>query len=97
MVAGYGKAFSMNVCVWAREAARARASDDGCSVAHSKEAFFGECDVIALHMRLVEATRGIVTAADLGCMKATVLLVNTSHVGIACTSFGCPLLSARVA
>jgi D-3-phosphoglycerate dehydrogenase len=82
VVAGYGKAFGMNVCVWAREAARARAREDGYAVARSKEAFFGECDVISLHMRLVEATRGIVTAADLGRMKPTALLVNTSRAGL---------------
>jgi len=82
VVAGYGKAFGMRVCVWAREAARARAREDGYDVARSKDAFFGECDVISLHMRLVEATRGIVTAADLGRMKPTSLLVNTSRAGL---------------
>jgi D-3-phosphoglycerate dehydrogenase / 2-oxoglutarate reductase len=82
VVAGYGKAFGMKVCVWAREAARARAREDGYAVAWSKEEFFGECDVISLHMRLVEATRGIVTAADLGRMKPTALLVNTSRAGL---------------
>jgi D-3-phosphoglycerate dehydrogenase len=82
VVAGYGQAFGMDVRVWAREAARARAREDGYGVAWSKEAFFGECDVISLHMRLVEATRGIVTAADLGCMKPTALLVNTSRAGL---------------
>jgi D-3-phosphoglycerate dehydrogenase / 2-oxoglutarate reductase len=82
VVAGYGNAFGMNVCVWAREAARARARDDGYRVADSKEAFFAECDVVSLHMRLVESTRGIVTAADLARMKATALLVNTSRAGL---------------
>jgi D-3-phosphoglycerate dehydrogenase len=82
VVAGYGKAFGMNVSVWAREAARAQAREDGYDVAQSKDAFFGECDVISLHLRLVEATRGIVTAADLGRMKPTALLVNTSRAGL---------------
>jgi D-3-phosphoglycerate dehydrogenase len=82
VVAGYGKAFGMKVCIWAREDAGARAREDGYSVAGSKESFFGECDVISLHMRLVEATRGIVTAADLGRMKTTALLVNTSRAGL---------------
>jgi len=82
VVAGYGKAFGMNVCVWAREATRAEAREDGYEVARSKEAFFGDCDIISLHMRLVEATRGIVTAADLGRMKPTALLVNTSRAGL---------------
>jgi D-3-phosphoglycerate dehydrogenase / 2-oxoglutarate reductase len=81
-VAGYGKAFGMNVLVWAREDSRARARADGYATASSKEAFFKSCDVLSLHMRLVEATRGIVTASDLARMKATGLLVNTSRAGL---------------
>jgi D-3-phosphoglycerate dehydrogenase len=79
VVAGYGKAFGMNVLVWAREGSLERARRDGYPVAASKEAFFSACDVISLHMRLVEATRGIVTADDLARMKPTALLVNTSR------------------
>ena len=77
VVAGYGKAFGMKVLVWAREASLAIARADGYSAARSKEAFFDACDVISLHMRLVDATRGIVTAADLARMKPTALIVNT--------------------
>jgi D-3-phosphoglycerate dehydrogenase len=79
VVAGYGKAFGMNVSVWAREQSLAQARTDGYAPARGKEAFFEDCDVISLHMRLVEATRGIVTAADLARMKPTALLVNTSR------------------
>ena len=79
VVAGYGKAFGMKVLVWAREDSLKRARSDGHAVASSKEAFFAECDVISLHMRLVEGTRGIVTAGDLARMKATAVLVNTSR------------------
>lgn len=79
VVAGYGKAFGMKVLVWAREASQARARADGHAVATSKEAFFRECDVITLHLRLLEATRGIVTAQDLEQMKPTALIVNTSR------------------
>src|SRR6266536_1512349 len=78
-VAGYGQAFGMNVWVWARSSSRERARGDGYTVAPSKEAFFSECDVLSLHLRLVEATRGIVTAGDLARMKPTALLVNTSR------------------
>jgi D-3-phosphoglycerate dehydrogenase len=71
VVAGYGRAFGMDLVGWASEASRVRASADDLAVAASKEAFLVECDVISLHMRLVEATRGIVTAADLARMKPT--------------------------
>lgn len=81
-VAGYGKAFGMRVVAWGREAAQAKAVADGYVAAKSKEAFFGECDVITLHMRLVDATRGIVSAADLAQMKPTALFVNTSRAGL---------------
>jgi D-3-phosphoglycerate dehydrogenase len=82
VVAGYGKAFGMNVLVWAREGSLNQAQSDGYAVASSKDAFFSACDVISLHMRLVEATRGIVTARDLARMKPTALLVNTSRAGL---------------
>jgi D-3-phosphoglycerate dehydrogenase / 2-oxoglutarate reductase len=79
VVAGYGRAFGMNVLVWARPPSLAAARTDGYAAAASKEAFFAECDVISLHMRLVPATRHIVTAADLARMKPTALVVNTSR------------------
>ncbi len=82
VVAGWGKAFGMQVVVWARQASLAKAGADGYTAARSKEAFFEECDVISLHMRLVEATRGIVTAGDLARMKTTALIVNTSRAGL---------------
>ena len=78
-VASYGRAFGMNVVVWARPNSLVRAKADGHLVAPSKSAFFERCDVLSLHMRLVEATRGIVTADDLRCMKPTALIVNTSR------------------
>ncbi|MCC7186402.1 MAG: D-2-hydroxyacid dehydrogenase family protein, partial [Acidobacteria bacterium] len=78
-VAGYGKAFGMKVLVWAREASLQRARQDGYVVAQSKRAFFESCDVLSLHLRLVNETRGIVTRSDLACMKPTAVLVNTSR------------------
>jgi D-3-phosphoglycerate dehydrogenase len=79
VVAGYGKAFGMNVQVWAREASRAEAVADGYAVAQSKDIFFETCDVLSLHLRLVEATRGLVSASDLALMKPTAVFVNTSR------------------
>jgi D-3-phosphoglycerate dehydrogenase len=82
VVAGYAKAFGMKVLVWAREPAMARARADGHETATSKEAFFETCDFISLHMRLVDATRGMVKAEDLARMKPTATLVNTSRAGL---------------
>jgi D-3-phosphoglycerate dehydrogenase len=79
VVAGYGRAFGMNILVWARPDTLEKARADGHATAPSKEQFFADCDVVSLHMRLVPATRHIVTAADLARMKPTALLVNTSR------------------
>jgi D-3-phosphoglycerate dehydrogenase len=79
VVAGYGKAFGMKVLVWAREKALAKARADGYETAANKAELFEQCDVLSLHMRLVDATRGIVKAEDLARMKPTALLVNTSR------------------
>jgi D-3-phosphoglycerate dehydrogenase len=78
-VAAYGKAFGMNVVVWARPQSMVHARAEGYLVAPSKLAFFERCDVLTLHMRLVDATRGIVTFDDLRRMKPTSLIVNTSR------------------
>jgi D-3-phosphoglycerate dehydrogenase len=78
-VASYGKAFGMNVVVWARPQSLVRAKAEGHLAAPSKMVFFERCDVLSLHMRLVDATRGIVTADDLRRMKPTSLIVNTSR------------------
>ena len=82
VVAGYGRAFGMDVRVWASEASRTRARNQGWSVAPDRESFLSTCDIISLHMRLVPATRGIISAADLASMKPTALLVNTSRAGL---------------
>lgn len=81
-VAGYGRAFGMHVLVWAREASRAAAREEGFVVADSKQDFFAGCDVLSLHMRLVPETRGIVGPQDLALMKPSALIVNTSRSGL---------------
>jgi D-3-phosphoglycerate dehydrogenase len=82
VVAGYGKAFGMKVLAWGREGSLQKAAADGVTVPPSRQAFFAEADVVSLHVRLVPATRGLVTASDLAGMKPTALLVNTSRAGL---------------
>ena len=79
LLAGYGKAFGMKVLIWGREHSQAAAREDGVDVAESREALFEQSDVLSLHLRLNDETRGIVTAADLMRMKPTALFVNTSR------------------
>jgi len=79
MVAGYGKAFGMQVMVWGSETSRAAAVGDGFQAAPSREAFFEQADVLSLHLRLNAATRGIVIRDDLARMKRDALFVNTSR------------------
>jgi D-3-phosphoglycerate dehydrogenase len=86
MVAGYGKAFGMQILVWGSETSRAAAVADGFQAASTREAFFEQADVLSLHLRLNPATRGIVTAEDLGRMKADALFVNTSRAELVAES-----------
>jgi D-3-phosphoglycerate dehydrogenase len=81
-VAGYGRAFGMNVLVWSSETSLDRARQDGHAVAASKQDLFRRSDVLSLHLRLYPSTRGVVTAADLAEMKPTAILVNTSRAGL---------------
>jgi D-3-phosphoglycerate dehydrogenase len=79
LLAGYGKAFGMQILVWGSEASRQAAQADGYGAAATREAFFAQADVLSLHLRLADATRGLVTAADLARMKPDALFVNTSR------------------
>jgi D-3-phosphoglycerate dehydrogenase len=79
LLAGYGKAFGMRVLLWGSEASRALAVEHGFEAAASREEFFTQSDILSLHLRLNDSTRGIVTLADLQVMKTTALLVNTSR------------------
>ncbi len=78
-VAGYGKAFGLKILAWGREASLDRARAEGFEAAASREAFFEQSDIVTLHIRLTDATRGLVTATDLARMKPTSLIVNTSR------------------
>lgn len=81
-VAGYAQAFGMNVVWWGSEAGRERALADGQTVAASRQAFFAECDVVSVHVRLKPETRGLITADDLSAMRPGALFVNTSRAAL---------------
>ena len=82
MVAGVGRAFGARVICWGREGSTTRAIEAGYEVAASRESFFGQSDIVSLHLPLNKETRGIVTRKDLGLMKPTALIVNTSRAGL---------------
>ncbi len=79
LLAGYAKVFGMTVMVWGSDRSRAAAEADGYLAAPSRDAFFAQADVLSLHLRLADGTRGIVTAEDLARMKPDALFVNTSR------------------
>ncbi len=79
LVAGYGRAFGMAVQVWGSERSRALAVADGLLACDSRTALFETSDVLSLHLRLHDDTRGIVTMEDLSLMRPTALFVNTSR------------------
>ena len=82
VVAGYGRAFGMDVLAWSNPDSLDRARADGVIPARDRRELFVECDVVSLHLRLVPATRSIVTAADLARMRPDALIVNTSRAGL---------------
>ncbi|MBS0658807.1 MAG: D-2-hydroxyacid dehydrogenase family protein [Verrucomicrobia bacterium] len=94
LVAGYGKAFGMDVWVWGREGSTGLARRDGIPTAPSREAFWSESDVVSVHLRLTPETRGIVTAADLGAMRTDAVFVNTSRAELVAEGALCAALQA---
>ncbi|WP_323005030.1 D-2-hydroxyacid dehydrogenase family protein [Pseudorhodobacter sp.] len=81
-VAGYARAFGMEVVWWGSDAGRARAVAAGETLAESRAAFFADSDFISLHVRLKPETQGIITLADLGRMKQSASFINTSRAGL---------------
>ena len=81
-VADFGLAFEMKVAVWSSEQTREKARADGFTVPATRAEFFETCDVISLHVRLYPTTKGCITADDLGRMKPSALIVNTSRAGL---------------
>lgn len=82
VVAGYGRAFGMQLLWWGSEAGRARAQAAGEAVAPDRAAFFAGADVISLHVRLTPQTRGIITAQDFAAMQPGAVFVNTARAAL---------------
>ncbi|KPN05805.1 D-2-hydroxyacid dehydrogenase family protein [Xanthomonas arboricola] len=78
-VAGFGRAFGMQVLVWGGEASCAQAARDGFDIAASRQDLFERSDVLSLHRRLTAQTRHQINAQDLAWMRPDALLVNTSR------------------
>jgi phosphoglycerate dehydrogenase-like enzyme len=77
-VARVGAAFGMKVIAWSQNLTAARAVDVGATLV-SKHEVFQSADVVSIHLVLSDRTRGLVGAAELGLMKPTARLINTSR------------------
>jgi phosphoglycerate dehydrogenase-like enzyme len=77
-VAGFGKTFGMKVIAWSQNLTTDRAAECGAERV-DKDELFRRADVLCVHLKLGERTRGLVGARELGLMKNTAYLVNTSR------------------
>jgi phosphoglycerate dehydrogenase-like enzyme len=77
-IAGYGKAFGMDVVAWSQNLTPERAAEAGARYV-SKEELFASADFISIHVVLSERTRKLIGAADFARMKPSAILVNTSR------------------
>jgi D-3-phosphoglycerate dehydrogenase / 2-oxoglutarate reductase len=79
LVAEGGRGLGMDILVWGQKSSLAKAAAAGYVPATSKRGLFERSDVLSLHVRLTQETRGLVGAEDLARMKPTALLVNTAR------------------
>lgn len=77
-VATVGKAFQMNVIAWSQNLTAERATSLGARLV-SKDELLAQADVVSIHLVLSERTRGLLGARELGLMKPTAYLINTSR------------------
>ncbi len=81
-MAGFGKAFGMNVIAWSANLTEQRCHDVGVRLADSLDALLHESDFVTIHTRLSDRTRGLIGARELGLMKRDAILVNSSRAAI---------------
>lgn len=77
-IAGYGKAFGMEVVAWSQNLTPERAAKAGAKYV-SKEELFATADFVSMHVVLSDRTRKLIGAADFARMKPTAIFVNTSR------------------
>jgi phosphoglycerate dehydrogenase-like enzyme len=77
-VAKIGNAFGMRVIAWSQNLTNERAAEVGAALV-SKDELFRDADIVSIHLVLSGRTRGLVGAAELGLMKPTARLINTSR------------------
>ena len=82
VLAHYGTAFGMSVLAFGGAGSLERAAADGIEAARSQRDLFARADVLTVHLRLVAATRGIVTRDDLSAMSRSSTFVNASRAGL---------------
>jgi phosphoglycerate dehydrogenase-like enzyme len=78
-VARVGKAFEMDVIAWSQNLTAERAAAVGATLAGSRDELLARADVVTIHLVLSDRTRGLVGARELGLMRPTAYLVNTSR------------------
>jgi D-3-phosphoglycerate dehydrogenase len=73
-----GKAFGMKTIAWSQNLTPEKAQAGGAELV-TKEDLFRSADVVTIHLVLSDRSRGLVGAKELGLMKKTSYLVNTSR------------------
>lgn len=77
-VAGYGRAFGMEIVAWSPNLDETRAAEHGAGLVGKNELFETSL-AVSIHLVLSERSRGLVGAADLARMPDGAILVNTSR------------------
>ncbi|MGV6874067.1 D-2-hydroxyacid dehydrogenase family protein [Pseudochelatococcus sp. B33] len=78
-VAGYGKAFGMNVVAWSRSNTAEKSAELGIGLSPSLDDLLGACDIVSLHLPLTQQTTGLIGRREIGLMKDGAVLLNTSR------------------
>jgi phosphoglycerate dehydrogenase-like enzyme len=77
-VAAFGRAVGMQPIAWSQNLTAMTAAEAGCGLVERDELFRG-ADYLTIHVRLSDRTRGLVGARELGLMKPSAYLINTSR------------------